>query len=1078
MKNPANEQKIALAAFSAARELYQKRQFAEAQGRMGEYQRLIGHRRFPMTDQRQEQKPSCSIIIVIYNTSADVLACIDRLLSQAIGEKAEIIVVDNGGNEALHEKLLARPVLHIRCPYNFLPSEGRNIGAFFAKAPRLLFVDDDGLPEEGYIAQAIKALVRPDTIGVRGRIVPLNPGGRAGPHYDLGNEVKENASFNLEGNMAIKHSVFKAAGGFDPLMFGHEGNELAERCQRTTPNGKIRYWPALVLKHDFADGKQLASKRQRQALGEAYRAWLSKTSTSGAVSPPSVLQKGITLVLRIGPTTELPALQDYLENLAAQNGQFRKEVLLLHEKAPGVSREQLMGIVRKFAGRLTCVVIPGGYWQKSVLASRARYSFLLLADALPAVNAAELTNAVTLMGEEVAPWLQISGTDKSAIFLVTRAAYLDACGFSTSDETDGSPKNVKEFVEKAGLPRSEAHKQLKKRMLSRQTQQLTEDRLQLPSKFSNEVKEFSNQIIHTTPYFRDENLEPWRHTPKTNVCIAFIGSGALYKSLRSACHVTHLTPLLGVDEPQASNVLSNCDLLLVESRLLSAHQQAYANACTAWAEKFRQAGKPSAFWYTESLAHLPLLEHLALHFDHVYATQPETTRCLGRYLQKHKQTSASVQQLEPCIAPELNNAIRQFKMPTFDNLHVLYDGWADLIEFEDNRSLLRSIKREDLLIADSCWQFNQRKLKDFPEFSPQILGYFVPQQRRQALKEFNAVLITSRTLKPGERLQQEIAEALAAKCLVILFIHPGDDIQAGVFGDLVEYHTSAKELGERLQWLKDNPWHCMGLVQPGWRNIHQNHSVQQRIDRLLEQAGSTKRVTETPLVSYLTVTKRPQYIEKIIENYQRQQYPNKELLVALNSAEVDIQAVKAHVHKSVPSARVYQLDADRNIGFCLNWLIQQATGDYWAKMDDDDEYGQHYLQDYVLNVRALDIDVMGKKMGPTYFEALGQTLYRDPASMSASDFLLHEDNRHHMAGATFFGKSDLLKRNPFSEALRSSVDVEFFRSALKKSLNVMLADDFNFTVFRAADKSHHTWKEDDGALLKTALPVSRKEINV
>jgi hypothetical protein len=83
-----------------------------------------------------------------------------------------------------------------------------------------------------------------------------------------------------------------------------------------------------------------------------------------------------------------------------------------------------------------------------------------------------------------------------------------------------------------------------------------------------------------------------------------------------------------------------------------------------------------------------------------------------------------------------------------------------------------------------------------------------------------------------------------------------------------------------------------------------------------------------------------------------------------------------------------------------------------------------------------------------------------------------------MAGATFFGKSDLLKRNPFSEVLRSSVDVEFFRSALKKSLNVMLADDFNFTVFRAADKSHHTWKEDDDALLRMALPVSRKEINV
>ncbi|TMU23214.1 glycosyltransferase [Halomonas sp. ATBC28] len=1073
MKTLANTQPKALAAFKAARLLFQQHQFNKAREKAREYRRLIAYRRFSMTEQRITSSPVCSIIIVIHRASSDTLECIDRLQAQAGADRSEIIVVDNGGNEALHAELAKRSLLHIRCPYNFLPSEGRNIGAFFARAPLLIFVDDDGLPAEDYIQQAINALATPDTIGVRGRIAPRSPSGGMGSHYDLGNESKENASFNLEGNMAIKRSIFRVAGGFDPIMFGHEGHELADRCRRVQPQWHIRYWPGLVLQHDFAEGSRLGTKRARQALGEEYRAWLKTIAIPASVTQDCSSQHGITVVLHVKKGVELSALIGSLEPLACYKEHCLLEVLLLPAGTAGEIQELALHIVKHFAGRLACYVLPVKHWQQSTLPQRARYSTLLLAEWPLTIGPDELTSAVDVLEEEQVPWLALDDALSPKAVLLSLPEYLSAC-----ESSRGAPLFLKDFAIGAGHIESEMRWRLTQRLNALSIQQRLKKRQKLPNIWCNSVNNPSNLLLHTTPHFRDENLQPWRHLPDHLVSIAFIGSSALCKQLESVCRVFPLDLTHYADEVEQANIPSKCDLLLVESLLLSGNQQDYESECITWATQFKQASKPSAFWLTESLAHLPLLANLASHFDNTYAIEPASAQYLEQHLAVCKPNATTIDILSPCIASAHHNAIRQFKADTFENLHVLYDGWADLIEFEENRILLSQHKRNDLLIADSQWQFNQLKLNDFPEFSPYVLGYLSAEQKHQALKEFSILLITSRTLKSSIKLQQVVAEALAAKCRVLVYVHEDDVINLGPFGEYVEYYRDAGTLFERLQWFKENPWQCKGEAQRGWRAVHQYHTIQQRIDQLLEGAGSPKRVNVEPLVSCLTVTKRPQLIQTVIDNYERQSYSHKELLIALNSADVDIEAIKSQVLQAVPNARVFQIGSERNIGFCLNWLMQHARGGYWAKMDDDDEYGPHYLQDYVLNTQALDIDLMGKKMGPTYFEALEQTLYRDPASITASDFLIYDDNRHHMAGATFFGKHSLLKLNPFSEVRRSSVDVEFFRGALKKQLHVMLADDFNFTVFRAADKSHHTWKENDAALLNTAMPITRDHINV
>ncbi|MGS2744307.1 glycosyltransferase [Halomonas sp. LS-001] len=1075
------KQESALAAFKAARLLFQQQRFSDARAKSYEYKALINYHDFATVDRRPEKLPTCTAIIVIHNGSQDVFNCIDTLLSQKEGQSLEVIIVDNGHNEQLEECLKKRSILYIHCPINFLPSEGRNVGAAFSRAPLLLFIDDDGLPCEDYISQAILAMSNTSVMGVRGRVLSRSKDGAVSPHYDLGEKPRGEASFNLEGNMVIRRHIFRAVGGFDPLMFGHEGHELAERCRRLKPHAQINYWPGLVLKHDFAVGDRLVAKRERQTLGEAYRHWLKMQELPIVSGEPVENKMGTSLVMHLDPETEPVDVIEYLEPLAEKSSSEPTEVLLLI-KAPFTQQQAIIRtVVKHFLGRLSIKVLPATYWLLPGLVRFSRYSKMLLVDEASVVAPFTLEYCLELFEIVSSSWLPVPlqclhSSQRYYGSLMSKENYLKGCQHVNKN----GAVTLQVFSETLEQLPLETYQQLKRQLAKRKAQQHLAQRQHLPTYLVNRVETPSNRIVHTTEYFRDEDLTAWHPPVNKTLKIAFIGSEVLFDKLATVVETVDLMnrQQLADEEITAEpNVACQFDLLLVESQLLSSGQKAYEDTCRQWALAFQKAGVPCCFWYTEPVHHLYLIQELATVFDHVATVEQESAIALQYYLEKQSK-ALPVSVLGPCVAPALDNAIRQFKKPSFKNLHVLYDGWADLIEFQENRLLIETLKRDDLLVADASWQFNQLKLKDIPGLEASVLGYLTPHQRRQALKEFNVVLLTSRTLKSSAAMRQEVLEALAAKAHVIVYLHENDTMTFGELDPYIEYHREADVLAHRLETLKTDLWQCKSRVQPGWRRVHQQHNIQCRLAQWLKLAGVDKKLGEQPLISCLTVTKRPQWLHKIIDNYLQQEYPNKELLIALNTDQVDRQAIAREVQEKVPSAQIFQFGSERNLGFCLNWLIRQSQGAYWAKMDDDDSYGPNYLMDYWLNTQALDSDLVGKKMSATYFEALDKTLYRDSDTLSASDFILYEGNHHHMAGATFFAKRDLLNLNPFSESRRSSIDVEFFRGALQKEQSVMLADDFNFTVYRAADKQHHTWKEDDAILMNKARELSSQQVNV
>jgi GT2 family glycosyltransferase len=129
-------------------------------------------------------------------------------------------------------------------------SAARNAGIREASADKLVFLDDDSDPQEGYF-ERVSALLD-DHPAVTGRIVDTGARITRGlsNQYDQGDEAHVTETV-VGCNMAIRRSVLEDVGGFDErLPYGHEETELADRISE-----RYDFWydPDLVVAHPFAD---------------------------------------------------------------------------------------------------------------------------------------------------------------------------------------------------------------------------------------------------------------------------------------------------------------------------------------------------------------------------------------------------------------------------------------------------------------------------------------------------------------------------------------------------------------------------------------------------------------------------------------------------------------------------------------------------------------------------------------------------------------------------------------------------------------------------------------------------------
>ncbi len=217
---------------------------------------------------------------------------------------------------------------------------------------------------------------------------------------------------------------------------------------------------------------------------------------------------------------------------------------------------------------------------------------------------------------------------------------------------------------------------------------------------------------------------------------------------------------------------------------------------------------------------------------------------------------------------------------------------------------------------------------------------------------------------------------------------------------------------------------------------------------------------DQPLVSVVIATRdRPRLLAVALGCYQRQTYPNRELVVVDDgeAAPADESAIAA------VGGRLIRVEAGTPLGTKLNHGARAANGLFCQKMDDDDWYAPSFVETMVRSVHESWTVVRR----PTLAVLMG-FLFFDVARWE-----IRRSTPENAPGATLFFERELWEEHPFRGVPRDE-DVWFYMDQLRHGGACVTVDaPETFLAVRHGGSQRdrgHTWtRQLDGARLETYL---------
>ena len=219
-------------------------------------------------------------------------------------------------------------------------------------------------------------------------------------------------------------------------------------------------------------------------------------------------------------------------------------------------------------------------------------------------------------------------------------------------------------------------------------------------------------------------------------------------------------------------------------------------------------------------------------------------------------------------------------------------------------------------------------------------------------------------------------------------------------------------------------------------------------------------------VTVITCTRRPDSLNNIFENYNRQNQKVKELIIILHDNSMD-QNKWGEEGNRYEHVRIFKLDEDISLGKCLNFAAARATFNIIAKFDDDDYYGPKYLSDSIKAFYEVEADVIGKLTSYVYFQKEQILAIR------------HQGNENsyvkRIDGPSIIFKKSVLSKVRFRDISRGE-DNWFCQDCLNRGIKIYSVNRFHHIYMRHPNNEEHTWSIENEKLLKMCRIVSTGEI--
>ena len=464
-------------------------------------------------------------------------------------------------------------------------------------------------------------------------------------------------------------------------------------------------------------------------------------------------------------------------------------------------------------------------------------------------------------------------------------------------------------------------------------------------------------------------------------------------------------------------------------------------------EYCRSNGIPTVFWNKEDPPHFDNFLGAAREFDFVFTSDAD---CVPRYREALGHDRIYV--LPFAAQPRVHNPSRERSWPRYP---VCFAGSWVPNRYPERAETLRYIL--DPAVPHGLHIFDRNLARTdfgpdyrFPDrYREAIKGTLTYEEMLTAYRCYDVMLNVNTVSESPTMFARRVFESLACGTPVISSESVG---MSRMLGEHVRVTRSMEETADHLRELLADEETRARKGHLAYRHVHENHTYRHRMDEVFRRVGIEPPKVSQPTVSVLMPTMRPENVSRCLENFTKQTYPNKELVLILNNAEFDLDAIRRQIGL-VPNAQVIHVDGRTTLGDCLNRGVEAASGRYVAKMDDDHHYGERYLSDSVLAASFSDAEVVGKSFHFVYFEGTNTTALVDKSA------LLQELPEHRfqsiVLGATLFVHTDVL-RDILFESISLAEDTNFQRSAARSGCRIYAADRFNFVRVRTRQLANHS----------------------
>ncbi len=207
--------------------------------------------------------------------------------------------------------------------------------------------------------------------------------------------------------------------------------------------------------------------------------------------------------------------------------------------------------------------------------------------------------------------------------------------------------------------------------------------------------------------------------------------------------------------------------------------------------------------------------------------------------------------------------------------------------------------------------------------------------------------------------------------------------------------------------------------------------------------------------SIITVTNRDYCIQNMINNFLRQDFNDKELIIIINNDKMNMNDIYMYISKDL-NISIYKLPEVTSLGACLNFAIEKSSYNTIAKFDDDDYYGPYYLNEANQAFIKESCYVLGKQKTYYYLEQYKKLVLKRDCK--------ENDYTKSLMGSTICFKREVFDKVKFKD-VSSREDYYFNNDCIKNGYNLYSTSKYNHLVFKHADKNKHTFKSNLNLLI-------------